>query len=120
MAFTTDTDTDLGKVRVYNGDVDSANPIFDDAQTGVFISQESTLKRAAASSLEAMAANRAYLARAIKSLNFSEDDRGVAKALIDAAAKLRASESEEPCEGVAEWGVTSFAFRDLIINDALR
>lgn len=120
MAFTTDPTDPIGKVRLYNGDRTEAKAIFDDDETNFFISEESTLKRAAAASLEAMAASNALLAKALESMNFKEDTRNVATALLATAQRLRDSENEEPAEGFSEWAITGPVAREIVFKKALR
>lgn len=66
--------------------------IFTDADLQVFLDLETSVKSAAALALETIAADKAKLAQKLRTLNFEEDDRGAAQALLNAAQQFRDSD----------------------------
>ncbi|MCX6024018.1 MAG: hypothetical protein NTZ05_20260, partial [Chloroflexi bacterium] len=90
MAFAYDVTTDRGKVRLLIPDRDTAtvaNQFFTDAEIDAFLSMEGdNVKRAAASGLETMASNEAYVQKVIKLLDISTNGPATAASLLARAA----------------------------------
>lgn len=95
--------SNLHKVRLLTQDTTEATAFFTDEEINVFLSFESSnVLRAAAMALEAIAANRARLARKARVLNAEDDTKGVAKELRDQAAALRRQDEETPASAWVE------------------
>lgn len=126
MAFTYDTTTDRGKVRLLIPDRSEATMFFSDDEIDTFLAMESGVRRATAMALETMASDQAMVLKVIRVLDLSTDGRAVSESLLARAAKLRsqAAEAEAAEDGgafdIAEWSVTPFAEREIVWNDALR
>ena len=92
MAFTYDTDTARGKVRLLIGDTDSDSYDFEDAEVDVFLSQEgSNVYRSAALALRTLATNKVKLARRVRlSWNLEVDRGDVVKNLLALAESYEA------------------------------
>jgi len=103
MSYTYDTATDNGKVRLLIQDTTETTAAFSDEEIAIFLSMESNVIRSAAAlALEALAADRAKLAKRQRTMNTDKDTRGAAKELREQAASLRASEANAPAYGQAE------------------
>ncbi len=121
--WTYDLSTDIGQVRLLIGDTDidpTSAAVFTDEELQFFLTREGSVNSAAAAALEATAASKARLAKAIKSLNFSEDTRGAAKELRETAALLRANDPDANLYGVAEIAQTDASVVEILSNNALR
>jgi hypothetical protein len=95
VAFTYDTTTDRGKVRLLATDTDVTRAIFDDAEIDAFLAIEESVFPAAALALETIAVNEALVQKRIKILDLQTDGPAVAVALLKRAKELRAREAEE-------------------------
>lgn len=126
MTFTYDPTTDRGKVRLLIPDRNEGSMFFSDEEIDTFLAIESGTRRATAMALETMASDQAMVLKVVRVLDLSTDGRAVSQALMERAAKLRsqADEAEAAEDGgafdIAEWGVTPFAEREIVWNDALR
>jgi hypothetical protein len=91
MAFTTDLNTDVGKVRLLLSDLDSTKPIFpDDSQIQVFLDIElGDYKQAAALGLETIAGNRALTMQVVQLLDLKMDGKSTAESLLKVAKQHR-------------------------------
>lgn len=100
MAFTTDTTTDIGKVRLLLMDMDVSAPIFpDDAQIQAFLAIETSVKSAAALAMETIAGNRVTTLQVIQLLDLKTDGYSVAKGLLATAKQLRDTDDSEGWAG---------------------
>jgi len=121
MTATYDTATDIGKVRLHIGDTDvtpASDAIFTDEELQVFLDTEGSVQSAAAMALDAIASSSARLARLLRTMNWSEDTRGVAEELRKQAQAFR--DSEAGAFGYAEQAVTPENARTIIVNRLLR
>lgn len=99
MAFTYDTDTNRGKVRLIIGDTSSGSYVFEDAEIDAFLTLNgSEVKLAAVQALRTLAADRAKLAIRYRVKNFDLDRSAVSKALLDAADRIEQQAMSEPFE----------------------
>jgi hypothetical protein len=126
MAFTYDPTTERGQVRLLIPDRSEASFFFSDEEVDTFLAMEAGVRRATAMALETMASDQAMVLKVMRVLDLSTDGRAVSQALLERAGKLRsqAAEAEAAEDGgafdIAEWGVTPFAEREIVWNDALR
>ena len=126
MAFSYDTGTDTGKIRLLIFDTDATNYVFEDAELSVFYSVEgSSLKRAAALALETMASNEAFVLKVIQLMDLRTDGAATSRALLARAALLRdqADDEEYAVDGafeIAEWVVDDFTARERLAKQVLR
>jgi hypothetical protein len=97
MAFTVDTTTDIGKVRLLLSDLDQTKPIYpEDAQIQAFLDMEQgSVRLAAALALEAIAANRVLTLQVIQLLDLKLDGASVAKAFLQAAKQWRDAANDD-------------------------
>jgi len=86
---TLDPETDIGLVRLLITDVDEDNLLFSDAQIQAFITLEPTIKRAAATALEAIATSEALIGKVIRTQDLATDGTKVAAELRARAKDLR-------------------------------
>ena len=122
MAFTADLTTDIGKVRLLLMDMDSSRPIFpDDAQIQTFLDLEGDVRNAAALAMESIAGNRVMVMQVVQLLDLKVDGLSVAKGLLLAAERLRAtSDSDWDGFDVAEVTDNSdFAYRESLWKQLL-
>ncbi len=126
MTFTYDPTTDLGKVRLLIPDRSAASAFFNDEEIETFLVIEDGVQRATALALETMASDQAMVLKVIRVQDLSTDGRAVSQALLERAGKLRSqAEAADAAQvggsfDIAEWGVTPFADREILWNDALR
>lgn len=125
MAFTYDTTTDIGMIRLLITDTDSANPFFSDEELTAFQSLETSVRSTAALALETIARNEALVQKVIKTLSLSTDGVKLSAELRQHAAELRSQDSasdgnDEPAFEIAEWVNGPFAYREYWYNRALR
>jgi hypothetical protein len=127
MAFTYDTTTDRGLVRLLLSDINSSNVIFQDDEIDAFLTLEGgNIKRAAATGKEAIAVNQLLLLKVIKLLDNQTDGSAVARELRMQAKELRDQAKEE--EGIEEGGafdwaeqvLDPFSARERLWNQRLR
>jgi len=126
VAFTYDTSTDNGKVRLLIFDTAASSYVFEDEELAVFLSIEgSSLKRAAALALETMASNEAFVLKVITLMDLRTDGAATANALLKRAALLRSqADDEEFADDAsfdwAEWVVDDFSRRERMAKQVLR
>lgn len=127
MAFTYDTGTSAGRVRLLIFDTDSTSYVFEDAEISVFLSLEgSNVKRSAALALETMASNEAFVLKVIRLLDLQTDGAKTSDALLKRAAMLRSqADIDEAAEDggsfdIAEWVVDDFSARQRMANQWMR
>lgn len=91
MAFTTDMNTDIGKVRLLVFDLDPTKPIFpDDSYIQAFLDLElGDVKQAAALGMETIAGNRVMTMQVVQLMDLKVDGYQVSKGLLEAAKRLR-------------------------------
>lgn len=108
-AITTDPGTDVGMTRLLINDVDSANPVFSDAEINGFLRFEQTVRRAAAQALDTIASNEVLVSKVIRTLDLQTDGAKVAAELRARAESLRVQDNEYDPDGtVYVGGVTDF------------
>jgi len=127
VAFTYDTDTEVGKVRLLIFDTDAATRMFEDVELATFYALEGgSIKRASSLALETIASNEAMTLKVMKLLDLQTDGAATSNALLKRAAELRKqADREEAAEGggsfdIAEMVVDDFTFRRRLWNEALR
>lgn len=126
MAFTYDTSTDNGKVRLLIFDTNANSYVFEDAELAVFLSIEGdSLKRAAALALETIASNEAFVQKVITLMDLRTDGAATANALMKRAALLRGQADDEEFADdasfdFAEWVVDDFSGRERMAKQMLR
>lgn len=126
MAFTYDTGTTVGQIRLLIFDTDSSNYVFEDDELSTFYDVEGdSLKRAAALALETMASNEAFVLKVIRLMDLQTNGAQTAKALMERAAALRKqADDEEYAEDgafdIAEWVTDPFSARERLAKQALR
>lgn len=126
MAFTYDVTTTEGRVRLLIGDTVNSGHLFEDSEISAFLSLNGdNVRLAAASALEAIAANQVMVLKVIRLLDLSTDGAAVARELCQQAASLRdqvESGIDDPT-GLFDWAemvVDRFSGRELLVNRALR
>ncbi len=126
MAFTYDTGSDVGKVRLLIFDTNASSYVFEDGELSVFLSIEGdSLKRAAALALETMASNEAFVLKVITLMDLRTDGAATANALMKRAARLRGQADDEEFADdasvdFAEWVVDDFSGRERMAKQILR
>lgn len=126
MTYTYDTSTDVGKIRLMIPDRVEASAIFSDEELAAFLAMEDGTKRATALALETIASDQVMVLKVVRMLDVSTDGRAVSQALLERAARLRAQAEEDDAAedgggfDIAEWGVSDFAYRDIVWNANLR
>lgn len=126
MAFTYDTGTDVGKIRLLVFDTDSSNYVFEDGELAVFYDVEGdSLKRAAALALETMASHEAFVLKVITLMDLRTDGAATSRALLARAALLRSQADDEEFADdasfdIAEWVVDDFSARERLAKQVLR
>lgn len=129
MAFTYNTATDTGKVRLLIFDTNAAAYVFEDEEIAVFLGMEaSSVKRAAALALETIASNEAFTQKAIRLLDLSTDGPKVAAELRARARVLREQDAADVADAeaaggwagfeVAEWPLGAASDRDYLTRTA--
>lgn len=119
--YTYDLATETGQVRLKIADTDidpTTDAIFSDEELQYFLTAEGSVDLASAAAMETMAASQARIAKLLKSLSFTGDNRGVSKELLDTAAALRAN--APAAYGAAEKAHSDMSARDILFRDALR
>lgn len=126
MSYTEDPTTVQGKIRLRIADRNPSNPIFQDEDLLTFYTDEgSSVKRACAAALEAIAINEALVQKVIKNLALSTDGAKLADQLLKSADRYRAqAEEDEATEAdtwdVIEQAVDHFTTREIRHNSRLR
>lgn len=126
MAFTYDTTTTRGQVRLIIPDTSETAYVFEDAEIDAFLTLETDVRRSAALALETIASSQALTLKVIKVLDLQTDGAKVSDALLKRADKLRAQaeEAEAAEDGgtfdVIELVPNTFAYRERILSEMLR
>ena len=121
MAFTFDTATNLGKVRLLIGDMVDTGHQFEDADINNIISFNGTdLYSTAAELLRSLAANRSLLAKKKAAGGYSEDLTEIAKELRSTANAYETKARSIPADAQAEQIFTDFNYSDIVTRKALR
>ena len=121
MSFSFDTSTNIGKVRTLIGDTDSTSFLLSDEEIQVFLDLESNdIYAASAGCLRRIAADKALLEKIIKAGNYSEDTKGISKALLATAQRYEDRSSSVPAEAQSEEYLTTFNWDDILQDRALR
>lgn len=126
MAFTFDSTTDRGRVRLLIGDIRSdiaGSPIFQDGEIDAFLEIEGgTVKLAAALAAETIAFNEALVQKKITLLggHLETDGPATAAALRASAKAWREQEDSSGAFDIAEQVVDDFTFRDRAWKQAQR
>ena len=123
MSFTYDINnlTPIHQVRLLIRDTDSTKVLLQNEEIQFFLDQNGAdVHLAAADSLESLVGNAALLEKLEQIGDYKIDSRGMAKALMTAAERLRAQAEETPAFATSEMTVSIFAERDLVWNDILR
>ena len=126
MPFTTDTTTDIGKVRLLIGDVDLANQIFQDDSISAFLSLESSdIRLAAAQALDTMGSQQVYLLKVLTLPGITTNGALVSKELRERAKALReqVAAGTGDMTGMIDWAemvTDDFTLRERVWNQGLR
>lgn len=98
--FTYDVTTPVGQVRLLIPDRSAEAHMFEDEELAAFLALEGSVRCAAALALETMAANEAYVQKAIRLLDLSTNGPATAAALLQRAAALRAQQAASGGEDI--------------------
>lgn len=120
MAFTYNVATDRGKVRLLITDVQAASPIFQDEEIDAFLALTTSVRLAAASALECIAASEVLILKKIVNLDLETDGPAVAKELRELAKQLRSQEENTGAFDVAEQIHDDFTSREYWLKQAQR
>lgn len=126
MAFTYDTTTDRGRVRLLLGDTDSDNALFDDDAMDAFLSLgNDEVLLAAAFGADGIASSEKIILKVITIMDLKTDGATLAREWRMQAAAWRAVHAEGVGEegddfDIAEMVVDPFSARERIRNQALR
>lgn len=125
MSFTYDLKTDVGKLRLKTGDNNLAritgddrtkwSCCFTDEELELFISEEASVRLAAAAVLETIANDKAKLAIRQTLGDQTEDLTAISKELREQARVLRDREAAEPACDVADVPCDDFSYRESIL-----
>lgn len=127
MAFTYDTTTDVGKVRMLIPDRVEDGAIFQDAEIDAYLSMnDSNVRRAAAEALETIASDEVMTLKVMSTLDLTTNGASVSSALLERAKVLRARAEEDDAgeEGggfdYAEMDVNAFTHRERVYKQGQR
>lgn len=126
MSFTNDPSTDIGLIRLKITDRDQANAIFQDEELQAFFNSEnSSVFRASAAALEAIAIDQVLVLKVIKLLQLSTDGAKMADSLLKLATRYREQADVQDAAGGgnfdwAEFIDDPFAERERIRKEILR
>ena len=126
MAFTYDTTTDRGYVRLLLGDTDSGNAIFDDAETDAFLDNNASAPLlAAAAGADAIASSEKIILKVITIMDLKTDGATLAREWRMQAKEWRTIYADSVgAEGDdfdwAEMVIDPFSARERIATEALR
>ena len=128
MAFTYDTTTDRGKVRLLLGDTDSDNALFDDAETDAFLSADLSngeILLAAAVGADSIASSEKIVLKVITIMDLKTDGATLAREWRMQAKAWRDMHAESVGEegddfDWAEMVIDPFSARERIATEALR
>ena len=109
MAFTYDTTTSRGRVRLLITDTVSATQIFNDDEIDTFLTLEATVFTAAALALETIAVNEALVLKVIQTLDLKTDGAKLADTLLKRAAALRERSADDASVATDDFAVAEFA-----------
>lgn len=118
-----DTSTNVGKVRLNIGDVetDPTKRLFSDTEITSFLNQNSSdVNLASAAALDALAAQATLKADFRKIGERSIDRRSMAKAYRELAQQYRDKVDEFPAVGTAEINASPFQAAEIICNEWVR
>jgi len=100
LPITTDVSTSTGRIRLLISDVDTARPVFADAEINAFyLMGGSNVRLGAAEALDTMASNEAMVSKVIRTLDLQVDGTKVAAELRARAATLRATAADYDNDG---------------------
>lgn len=121
MAFTYNSGTNIGRVRLLITDTDENNPIFQDEEVQDFIDMwtyngDTDVFQAAALALDTIATSETLVQKAINILDLSTDGPAVGKELRARADKMREMSEELTGFDIATMNVNTWTAMDLIIN----
>lgn len=134
MTFTydaSDVTSGLARIRLLIGDTVSANALFQDEEIAAFLAlNDDDVRLAAASALDAMAANQVMILKVITQNGISTNGAAVAQALRAQAAELRRqatieAQGEDAEDAPWDWAETvgtadSFAYRERLLSQHIR
>lgn len=121
MAFTYDTATATGEVRLLISDIIDANHIFEDEEIAVFlkVGKDNTLWSAALA-LETIASNAVQTQKRIEILNLKIEGDAVAKELRQVAASWRQVAASDELFDIVEMPVNDAAYGERYVKQMLR
>ena len=112
--------TNVQKVRLRIGDVDTSNELFSDDKINDFLSENgSVVLLAAADGLDSLAAQAALRAKSETTGVHTIDWRKQADAYRALAKQYRETVRDVPACGVAEHNLTPFSTAEILVNDAI-
>ncbi len=121
MAFTFDTATNLGKVRLLISDMVDSGHLFEDADLNNMLAFNSTdLYSTAAELLRSLAANKSLLAKKKSAGGYTEDLTAIAKELRATADAYEKKANSIPADAQAEQIFTDFNYGDIVTRKAMR
>lgn len=124
MPFNYDPTTDRGKVRLLITDVDSTQPLFQDAEIDTFLSIEGdSVPRAAALALDTIASNESLVQKATRLVSLQTNGPAVAADLRKHAEALRERADQLEYADSIDWAemVTGpFSARERVLDEYLR
>jgi len=108
--------TDIEQVQLLIGDTSA--DVFSVAEIQTFLTMEdSVVKLAAATALDAMAASQSLIAKIFKTGTWSVDRSKISAALQAVAKSLRDAIDSEPSVGVVEMAITEFQQEEIMNRD---
>jgi hypothetical protein len=121
MAFSYVPSLSIGRVRLLISDRDEDTAVFSDDEIEALLAiEEDDVRLAAASALEAIAANETLVLKRITALDLTTDGPAVAKSLLEIAKRLRDTVAELPAFDIAEMVVDAHSERERLYKQALR
>lgn len=120
MSFTYDLGNNIGKVRNMIGDVSEPSLLTDEEITSFLSMQSNNLYMTAALCLRRIAANKVLIAKVRRAGDYSEDNRAIAKGMLEVAKIYEDTAKAEPAEADAETILTDFNYEDIRYNRARR
>jgi len=115
MAFTYDTATAVGMVRLLLNDVDTATAVFTDEEIKAFLTLEGdSVKRAAAQAIDTNADDQALASKVLRTQDLTTDGAKLADSLRKRAAELRrqADADDEDSDAGFYFGIASIVGPD--------
>jgi hypothetical protein len=121
MAFSYVASTSIGRVRLLISDRDEDTAVFSDEEIDAFLAlEDNDIRLAAASALEAIAANETLVLKRITALDLTTDGPAVTKSLLEIAKRLRDTVAELPAFDIAEMVFDAHSERERLYKQALR